>query len=401
MMVKQAFSCTLHLNKCDKFLKNRLHGKISKIRKLHFQTTNSLLLSLQPILKTMPYYLLLLSILSLSLLRLVFSESNATFGTRPNILFIWFDDLGFADVDYNGGPYLTPYLNEWSINNVIKLNFHYSEQVCSASRSSLLTGRYSWRSGLNTVTTQLSHLHFDQSLTLYPELLQDDGYNNYIAGKWHVGYKYEDICPHKRGFINGTYGHTGTQYYNRGFRRSFDIYDEQFPCLTDTRKNKKICRKRKKNFKPQQRMPTHDTWTIINGEEVAIHIGDPRYSEEIFTQGIIDFINIQDNDIAPFYIQYNLFTPHSSLVEPPIINTDGTIINYSICNDSNLLPAKQLFCRQMLYAQIKIDEIFNALRENDMWDNSFIVITSDNGAAPVSESGLAFGQTLPLRGTKS
>ena len=86
-------------------------------------------------------------------------------------------------MSYNGGVYSTPIMDEWTKDS-IKLNWHYSEQVCSASRAALLTGRYSWLSGLNTVTTQLSHMHFDPSLTLYPELLEDAGYNNYIAGKW-------------------------------------------------------------------------------------------------------------------------------------------------------------------------------------------------------------------------
>lgn len=303
-------------------------------------------------------------------------------------------------MSYNGGPYSTPLLDEWSNTDSIKLNSHYCEQVCSASRSALLTGRYSWKSGLNTVTTQLSQSHFDETLTLYPELLEQSGYNNYIAGKWHVGYKYESILPHKRGFMNGTYGHVGTQYYNRGFRRSFDVYDEQFPCVQDTRKNKRICAKRTKTFKPQNRLPTHDTWTIINGSEVPIHIGDPSYSEFLFSRGISDFIKVQDG-ASPFYIQYNLFTPHSSLVEPPNSTNDSYIIDYSLCNSSNLLPNKQLFCRQMWYAQLKIEEIFDTLKEKEFWNNTLIILTSDNGAAPISESGIAFGQTLPLRGTKS
>jgi len=348
-----------------------------------------------------------MSRLSTALAFFILSIIALTFGQDPNIVFIWFDDLGFNDVSYNGGPYSTPLLAEWANEDAIKLNFHYCEQVCSASRSALLTGRYSWKSGLNTVTTQLSQAHFDETATLYPQRLENRGYRGYMAGKWHVGYKYESICPHRRGFMNGTYGHVGTQYYNRGFRRSFDVYDEQFPCSDNNRRNAKICTKRKKTFRPQNRLPTHDTWTIANGTkpkaqrvEVPIHIGDPSYSEFLFSRGIMDFIKVQDGS-APFYIQYNLFTPHSSLVEPPNTTNDSYVIDYSLCNETYLLPNKQLFCRQMWYAQLKINEIFDTLKEEGFWNNTLVILTSDNGAAPESESGIAFGQTLPLRGTKS
>ena len=58
--------------------------------------------------------------------------------------------------------------------------------MCTASRSALLTGRYSWLSGINSVVSLNTNASFDTSLTLFPELLNQNNYNTFIAGKWSV-----------------------------------------------------------------------------------------------------------------------------------------------------------------------------------------------------------------------
>lgn len=61
----------------------------------------------------------------------------------------------------------------------------HTNKVCSASRSALLTGRYAWLSGLNSISGPDSNAGFNDQLVLFPKLLNDNGWNTYIAGKWY------------------------------------------------------------------------------------------------------------------------------------------------------------------------------------------------------------------------
>ena len=68
--------------------------------------------------------------------------------SKPNIILIITDDQGFGDLGFNGNPHImTPVLNELASNSMRFNNFHVSP-VCAPTRSSLLTGRYSLRTGV-------------------------------------------------------------------------------------------------------------------------------------------------------------------------------------------------------------------------------------------------------------
>ncbi len=120
--------------------------------------------------------------------------------STPNVVFIWFDDLGFSETGFNGGMFATPILDDIAANS-IKLNQHYTEPVCSASRSALLTGKYSWKTGLNYLAQPFTNPVVNSGLSLLPELLIN--YTSYIAGKYHLGYRYWNDMPFARGFSKG------------------------------------------------------------------------------------------------------------------------------------------------------------------------------------------------------
>eukprot|EP01084_Bolivina_argentea_P301743 520640_1 len=324
----------------------------------------------------------------------------------PNILFIWFDDLGFGDTGYNGGSYPTTILDELANNDAIKINFHYSEQVCSASRSSLLTGRYSWLSGLNSVAKRNTVASYNTHLTLFPELLNEAGYNTFIAGKWHIAYEYEKDLPHYRGFDEGIFCHSGPQYYSRGYSSSFNKFDNQFGEPSPA-----VKAKRKATFEPGWQVPIHDTYTIeIDSEgipkEIPIYVGDESYNEDLYTEGIKKFIQTQTAD-NPFFIYYSQWTPHSSVVIPPRRRPNNDIMDQSDCNhyfdDCTLENGTRcIFCRQVNYASKNIEEIIDELKNIDgVYENTIVIITSDNGAAPTALNAYGFGQSLPYRGIKS
>jgi len=319
----------------------------------------------------------------------------------PNIIFILFDDLGFADVSFNGGTVPTPVLDALVADNAIQLDYHYAEPMCSITRSALYTGRYAHRSGLTTVVRANHGEHISRDAIFFPQVLSDNDYRTFIAGKWHVGIKYEDILPARKGFSDGTYQRQFSEYRVRtrthGFNETFDrtsrtpLFDE-FPTSNDSLKARLV-----ELFGGNLR--THDLWRIEDGQDVAVLVGDNSYSEDIYTESVIDFIDDVQNATNPFYIQYNLYTPHWSLEEPPeLSDAFRSRHSYNSTCDDVSDSERRLLCRVLLYAQQKIEEIVNKTKDAGLWEDTLLLISSDNGPDTRND---AFGQTLPLRSNKA
>eukprot|EP01083_Nonionella_stella_P289486 985074_1 len=90
------------------------------------------------------------------------------------------DDLGFTDQNYNGGIFNTPTLNEMATNG-IKINYHYANPICSSSRTSLLSGRYSRNAGVPGLIYQQTAQHVNENLLFISDILKT---NHYQTGFW-------------------------------------------------------------------------------------------------------------------------------------------------------------------------------------------------------------------------
>ena len=108
---------------------------------------------------------------------------------KPNVVVFFLDDSGHGDYSHNGNPTIsTPNITKLKQNGVNFTQFNVTTAACSASRYSLLTGRYPSRSGLGGWVIGPSskrHIH-DKEVTL-AEGLKSNGYNTGIFGKWHLG----------------------------------------------------------------------------------------------------------------------------------------------------------------------------------------------------------------------
>jgi arylsulfatase len=110
-------------------------------------------------------------------------------GDRPNIVVFFLDDSGYGDYAHNGNPTIrTPNISRLAQDGMNFTQFYVTSPACSASRYSLLTGRYPGRSGLGGWTVEpreQRHLH-SKEITL-AEGLKTRGYQTGIFGKWHLG----------------------------------------------------------------------------------------------------------------------------------------------------------------------------------------------------------------------
>lgn len=136
------------------------------------------------------------------------TDSQSSAGqNKPNIVFILADDLGRADVGFNGGKEITtPNLDKLAAGGA-RLEQFYVQPVCSPTRAALMTGRYPMRHGLQTgVVRPWAQYGLPLDERTLPQALKEAGYATAIVGKWHLGHFERAYLPTARGFDH-QYGH--------------------------------------------------------------------------------------------------------------------------------------------------------------------------------------------------
>jgi len=121
---------------------------------------------------------------------------------RPNVIVIYTDDQGYADMNiYGSKDLVTPNMDALARSGVRFTQFYAAAPICSPSRASLLTGRYPQRAGLPVMASSKEggDLSMPGSQYTMGELFRDAGYKTAHIGKWHVGYT-KDTEPNAQGF---------------------------------------------------------------------------------------------------------------------------------------------------------------------------------------------------------
>ncbi|MBT4709098.1 MAG: sulfatase-like hydrolase/transferase, partial [Flavobacteriaceae bacterium] len=197
---------------------------------------------------------------------------------RPNVILIITDDQGFGDIGYNGNTKInTPNLDNLA-NESIRFNNFYVSPVCAPTRSSLMTGRYSLRTGVRDTYNGGAIMSSDE-ITI-PEVLKEANYKTGIFGKWHLGDNYPSR-PSDQGFdeslihLAGGIGQVGdiTNYF-QGNKSYFD------PILWLNNKKKKY----------------------------------DGYCSDIFTNEAINFVDKNKSERFFCYLSFN--APHTPLQLP-------------------------------------------------------------------------------------
>ena len=131
---------------------------------------------------------------------------GASAESKPNIVYLLVDDLGYADCGFNGGKEIkTPHIDKLAKAGAI-LKSYYVQPVCSPTRAALMSGRLATRTGVYTVVRPGAPWGLPLTERLLPQALREAGYTTAICGKWHLGEFQKEYLPTRRGFDH-QYGH--------------------------------------------------------------------------------------------------------------------------------------------------------------------------------------------------
>ncbi len=280
--------------------------------------------------------------------------------SKPNIIFILTDDMGYMDLPAYGNPFQeAPNLDFLAKNGLKFTNAYSSSPVCSPSRAGLMTGIHSTRYHLtnfiagnrkaDTVGIDPANWNpfLESSQVTLAELFKEKGYQTGMIGKWHLGNK-EDQTPWAQGFdFTRMIGKNGLDYYNYG------IFEDSF----------------KKEF-------------LDSGE---------HYLTDRLTEYALDFLDKTPSQ-KPFFLFLSYSAPHVFIV--PRGDKVGKYLRKYEQFGGKYNP---YYAAMIESVDDGIGQILEQLKVKGLDQNTLIIFTSDNGGVGLPELGPIPSRLDPLR----
>lgn len=250
----------------------------------------------------------------------------------PNIVLVYADDLGYADIGtFSAGSNRprpqTPNLDRLAAEGVRLTNFYTAQAVCSASRAALMTGSYSNRVGIQGALNHTAKHGINASEMTIAEVLKQRGYATAIFGKWHLGHE-KAFLPIHHGFDE----YLGLPYSN-------DMWPRH-----------------------PQRGTFFPELPLIEGNEVAKLNPDQSQLTTWYTERAVKFV--ENHRDQPFF----LYVPHS-MPHVPLFVSDKF----------KGKTAGGLYGDVIAEVDWSVGHILDALRRTGLEENTLVVFASDNG----------------------
>ncbi|MFC2096901.1 sulfatase [Bacteroidota bacterium] len=278
--------------------------------------------------------------------------------SRPNIVLIFMDDMGYGDIGNTGAlEYNTPNLDNLATEGMRFTNFLAAQAVCSASRAALLTGCYPNRIGIAGALGPKAKNGINSEETTIAEMLKSQGYATGIFGKWHLGH-HKKFLPLQHGFDE----YLGIPYSNDMWPIDYDGLPIGSNSTTPHKGN-------------------HPALPLIDGNEKITEIqtlDDQATLTTRYTERAVSFIKKHKDE--PFF----LYIPHS-MVHVPL----GVSEKFKGKSEHGL------FGDVMMEIDWSVGQVLQALEDYNLDDNTIVIFTSDNG--PWLNYGNHAGSTGGLR----
>ncbi|MFL5581299.1 MAG: sulfatase [Gemmatimonadaceae bacterium] len=278
--------------------------------------------------------------------------------TRPNVVLIITDDMGYGDLGSYGAPDVrTPNIDALARDGVRFTDFYANAPSCTPTRAGLITGRYQQRLGLE-YPLGMQRGDWDRGLPAngrsLPQLLKNGGYATALVGKWHLGWKPE-YAPGRHGFD-----------YFFGFKSGFiDFYQHTTPDIPGGRD--------------------------LFENETAVEV--PGYMTDLVTERSIRFI--ERSARGPFFIDVAYNAPHWPYQVPdhPTVARDSAR-HLGPFDDSTSTRAD--YVAMVERVDRGVGQLLAAIDRLGLRDNTIVVFTNDNGGEWLSRNDPLFHRKLSV-----
>jgi arylsulfatase A-like enzyme len=247
---------------------------------------------------------------------------------RPHIVFIVADDLGWKDVGFHGSDIKTPSLDRLADEGA-RLEQFYVQPMCTPTRAALMTGRYPFRYGLQTLvipTPGKYGLPTDERLL--PQALKEAGYRTAMVGKWHLGHADRRYWPRQRGF----------DYHYGAVLGEIDYFTHASSNVRDWYRNNRP-------------------------------VKEEGYATQLLGKDAVARINEHDPN-TPLFLYLAFTAPHAPYQAPK-----AYLDKYQHIAD----PTRRAYAAMITAMDDEIGRVVAALDKKKMRDNTLIVFMSDNG----------------------
>ncbi len=294
--------------------------------------------------------------------------------TKPNIIYILADDMGYGDVAaYNEGcRFPTPNLDRMANEGMRFTDSHTNSAVCTPTRYGILTGRYSWRTEMkNGVTAGHSPHLISMDRETVASLLKKNDYNTAVVGKWHLGQDWTFVGESQsKPEVSGENVDFTQPIKNGPLDLGFDYYFGISASL---------------NMPPhayiENRMVQGNLTYLTDREAVkaASLVGakegwkaDNFNQDEVlatFTKKTTDWIRKSYNETPekPFFVYMPLNAPHAPIVPSEKFKGKSGIGDYGDF---------------VMEVDWSVGEILKVVDELDLVENTIVIFTADNGCSP-------------------
>ncbi|PWJ55555.1 arylsulfatase A-like enzyme [Dyadobacter jejuensis] len=283
---------------------------------------------------------------------------------KPNILVVLCDDLGYADVGFNGSKdIVTPHLDKLAKGGAHFTSAYVAHPFCGPSRAALFTGRYPHVIG-TPFNLRDDGVKTDDGVptneVYISNVLHDAGYYTGIVGKWHLGYA-DQFHPNNRGF-DDFYGFLGGGH---------NYFPEQFSPLYEKQAKAGVYPIRE-YIKPLQH----------NGKWVQ----EKEYVTDGLSREAMGMIKGAASNKKPFFLYLAYNAPHV-----PLEAKEEDLKHFAHIKDKD----RRTYAAMVYAVDRGVGEIVKVLKETNQYDNTLIVFLSDNGGN--FDHG---ANNEPLKGTK-
>ena len=306
---------------------------------------------------------------------------------KPNIVFIYLDDLGYGDLSCYGATAIkTPNIDALANGGVRFTNGYATSATCTPSRYGLLTGVYPWRNKDAKILPGSAPLLIGKEQLTIPKMLKEKGYQTAVVGKWHLGLgtgivdwnQQLDAGPNDVGFdysyiMAATQDRVPTIYIDNGKVVNLDSkdpivvnYDKNFPGQPTGKENPELL---------SMKWHHGHNSSIVNGIPRIGYVSggaSANWSDVDLADHFLAKAQtyVKSHKAEPFFLYYALNQPHVPRTPNP-----------RFVGKSGMGPRGDV----ILEADYCVGEIIKTLKEEGVLDNTLIVFSSDNG--PVLNDG--------------